>query len=316
MGVFTVVQPKEGYYFRRTMNLHLRETALIGVFCWICWSPVRGQKTQYDTIPVASASAKKKQSRPWLLSDQLLWIELDAIMNPIYVTQFSTHYKLNGQLLHVSILPRFYAVTPAQLPFGNLNEILDQSNAAYLNFRMLFLDHSPISWLHNTRLVIGATHDKLQTGSDSIHYKYDDGGTEFSVMLEKHFFNSLSDLDFNKAGLIFSFNVQYGLFLSLAQIKSNMSWKDTTITQEDTHRWIWGESKPYIGGWGWLVGSNVEIGRAFGFFVVTLGSKFMTEGLYSSDKVIVNNVAGNRLRVNNYGLFFAGPMINLKFLIR
>jgi len=296
------------------MNPYLHKTIILFVVAWICWAPVAAQKTQHDTIP--TVPSKKPSDKPWRLSDQLVWIEVDAIMNPIYITQFSSHYTLNGRRLDVGLLPRFYAVTPAQLPFGNLKDIFDQSNAAYANFRMLFLDRSPFCWFHNTRLVVGVTHDKLQTGSDSIHYKYDDGGTEFTVMLQKQFFSNLSDLDFSKAGLIFSANVQYGLFMSLAQIKAHMTWKDTVITQEDNHRWVLSETHPYIGGWGWLVGTNLEFGRAFGWFVLTLGSKFMVEGLYSQAKVIVNNVPGNRLKVSNYGLFFCGPTINLKILIR
>ena len=254
----------------------------------------------------------KGQSSKNKLSNQAIWIELDCLVNPIYISQFSGQYKLNGKKLHINPKPRFYAVQPGQVPFSSFNEILDQSNAGYLNIRLKRLERSRFSLLRNTRLIVGITHHKLQTGSDTVHYKYDDGGTELTFMLDKNLTEEISKLNFDKIGLVFSVNMQVGFFLSVAKIRTEIRVPGQTILSTNTKRWQLPNPNT---GWGMMASANLEIGKIFGRFAFTVGSKLMMEGLYSSDKVTVNDVPGYTLKVSNYGIFFSGPVLNLKYLI-
>lgn len=268
------------------------------------------------------------------LRNQRWWFEVDLLLNPIYISQLSSKYSLNGHRLSVRPGPRFYGVLPTQIAFSDFGETADQSNAIYFHCGPWF-DKSALTFLHNTRFVFGVTHDKLETGSSSIYYKFPDGGTELTVMLDKNIPDILPDLDFKSVNLIFNFNVQAGLFASVAGVKANMKFSDTTIESVSNSRWQW----PVPGnGWGWLVSTNAEVGGVlcheyfisqkftancwlgkglFGFFKhigFTVGARVMVEGLNSSTDVTVQGVSGYRLKASNYGLFFTGPVINLKYI--
>jgi hypothetical protein len=258
------------------------------------------------------------------------WVELDLLLNPIYISQFGGKFLLNGHRLFLGPTPRFYAVLPGTNPFtgrdpynpiSNIVEIEDQSNAAYFDFTVGFLRKSKSTFLNHSRFMVGLTHDKLETGSDNIYYKFPSGGMELTALFDHNFAYKLSDLDFKLVNLIFNVDWQAGLFASLAPIYADMTWSDSTIKSASDAGYIWQEKNPYLGGWGWITSANIEIGGVLSkkhflkHIAFTVGTRLVMEGLYTSTQVLVNGEAGFRLKVNNYGIFFAGPVINFKYLI-
>jgi hypothetical protein len=197
------------------------------------------------------------------------------------------------------------------------------------------LENSNIGLLHHTRLIIGITHDKLQTGSSDVYYKYSNGGTEATVLLDKNISYNLSALDFKKVSLIFNWNVQAGLFASLAKVQSNIIWQGDTLKSTNDARWQFPNPRS---GWGGLIATNVEVGGFFchDYFIsqdfsrnswlgqglfwffrrfgVTVGARILAEGLHSGTDVTVNGKSGYHLTANNYAAFFSGPILGIKWL--
>jgi hypothetical protein len=309
---------------------------IAGLYLLILWTSaqrVAAQPPSFAKVPDQTQTLYQ----PYPLREQPFWFEVNGILNPVYITQFTGKYRLNGHALQISPGPQFYAVTPSQTPFKNFNETFDQSNSVYVSLYMTFLENSALTILHHIRLMIGVTHDKLETDSSTIQYKYENGGTELTVMLQKNISYRLSSFDYKTAGVIFSMNVQAGAFLSVAKVTTKMQWANNSIYSVDTNqRW----QVPTPGhGWGALQAENIEVGGVlchdyfinrdftantcigkglFWFFrrlAISVGAKFMVEYLHSADQVNASMVPGqvSRLTVNNWGVFFAGPTLNLKW---
>src|SRR5580692_1862786 len=156
-----------------------------GLWILILWTSgqrVVAQPPSFGKVPDQTITAYQ----PYPLREQPFWFEVNGILNPLYITQFGGRYRLNGHLLQVSPQPQFYAITPSQKPFQNFNEIFDQSNSAYVSIYMTFLENSALTLFNHVRLMVGVTHDKLETSSSIVQYKYDNGGTEFTMMLQKN----------------------------------------------------------------------------------------------------------------------------------
>jgi len=79
--------------------------------------------------------------------------------------------------------PRFYSTQPWQKAFSDIGEIADQANSAYGSFYLGFFERSAVPFLHHIRLVVGATHEKIEADSGAIQYSYRDGGTEASACI-------------------------------------------------------------------------------------------------------------------------------------
>lgn len=133
------------------------------------------------------------------------------LMNPIYATQITSRYKLNGVPKNIQPRPKFYALVPGQNAFLG-SAFTDEANNYYASFRMPWFERSRMALLHNVRLIFGFTHDKLQTNSDEEYYKYGDGGTQVTLMLEKNLTPDNSWDNYRRFRLIFNWNVQAGLF--------------------------------------------------------------------------------------------------------
>ena len=174
------------------------------------------------------------------------------------------------------------------------------------------------------RLIFGITHDKLETSSPDVFYKFPSGGTQLTFLLDKNL-NTLikgvfKELDFETVNLIFNFDVSAGFFMGLANVYADIRTPDSTIKSEKAADYIWQDDKPGINVWGWQVATSFEVGGVLGrkhiwkHLGITVGAKTMFEGLYTGTDVLVNNVPGYRLRMCNYGLFFVGPVLNIKIL--
>src|SRR6266702_4735278 len=124
-------------------------------------------------------------SRYYRMYEQFFSFQWDLLLNPVYITQISSKFKLNGRRLDITPTPRFYALLPGQNALLG-NTITDEAGCYYLSFRMPLLENSNIGFLHHTRLIVGITHDKLQTGSSEVYYKYSNGGTEAIIMFDKN----------------------------------------------------------------------------------------------------------------------------------
>ena len=277
--------------------------------------------------------------QPFPLRQTPVYFEVNLLLNPIYVAQTSSKFRLNGHRLPIPIAyrPKFYSTQPWQKPFSSIEEIQDQANSAYASIYLTFLENSAIPLFHHIRLVVGATHEKMQGDSAAVvEYKYKDGGTEATVMLEKNIAYRLSNRQYQSTGIIFGINVQAGFFESVAKVRTVINYNGYTIISTDTNqRWQWPSPR---NGWGWIAGVNMEVGGLvchdyflsrdfskncclgkglfwfFRRFGISLASKIMIDGLYSADGVTANGVPGQRLRINNYSLFLAGPLINIKWI--
>ncbi|MES1159571.1 MAG: hypothetical protein ABUM51_02345 [Bacteroidota bacterium] len=267
------------------------------------------------------------------LDQQFIYGQWDLLMNPIYITQISGKYKLNGKPLNITPRPQFYSLMPGQN--GLLGStITDEAGCYYFSFRMPWFEKSSIGFLHNTRLIFGFTHDKLQTGSDEVYYKYTDGGTEATLMLDKNLTPNISALNYNRLRLIFSWNAQAGVFASVAKIRTHMIWQGDTILAVNDNRYQLPNPRS---GWGGIVASNVEVGvplcyrflfcqsftntfvgkKLFWFFRrigLTVGARVMVEYLHSGTDVTVNGKSGYHLTANNFAASFSGPIIGLKII--
>ncbi len=277
--------------------------------------------------------------QPFPLRQTPVYFEVNLLLNPVYVAQFSSSFRLNGKPLPIpkAYQPRFYSTQPWQNAFSSVEEIADQANTLYGSFYLTFLENSAIPLLHHIRLVLGATHEKLETDSTAVvNYGYWNGGTEATLMLEKNIAYRLSNRQYQSAGIIFGINAQVGFFESVAKVTTIINYKGYNIMSTDTNqRWQWPSPR---NGWGWMAGLNMEVGGIvchdyficrkftencclgkglfwfFRRFGISLASKIMIDGLYSADGVIYNGMPGNRLRIDNYSLFFAGPLINIKWV--
>src|ERR1700760_66647 len=109
------------------------------------------------------------------------WIsfEVNLILQPVYLFQFGGYYHLNGKKLNIpkSYAPHFYSPRPFQQAFSSIGETADQANSAYASFYLPGFEKSSIPFLHHIRFVFGATHEKLDTDSTKVGYRYYDGGT-------------------------------------------------------------------------------------------------------------------------------------------
>ncbi|HMH35133.1 MAG TPA: hypothetical protein VK543_18985 [Puia sp.] len=271
------------------------------------------------------------------LMQHRIWLDLSLMLNPIYSFNLSSKYILNGhKLKNLNPTPTFYAVQPGKNPFSGLGEIADQANAFYISFRLpKWADSGVFSKMN---LFVGITHDKLQTISSNVIYHFRDGGTELTLGLDKNITAPFSKhIDFKEVNLLFNIDIQAGLFLSLANAYTNITLEDTVIKSATDDSYLWQLKDPYLGGWGWLFSGKFEIGGVLchkylfstrftkssvgGWFygwlrhvAVTVGFKTMVEGLYTSPQVKVNGIPGSRLKVNNYGFFFVGPIFTFKYL--
>ncbi|HTR28579.1 MAG TPA: hypothetical protein VMH27_04885 [Puia sp.] len=272
------------------------------------------------------------------------WVEIETLLNPIYITQHSSSYRLNHQILPIHPTPRFYALQTGQnaflgsSPFSILNDLqttFDQSNSYFGSVKLWFLDSSQCHLLRETRFIVGITHDKLQTSSPEVKFHYDNGGTELTFLLEKTLSKKLSDLDFGRTNLIFRLNFQAGILFALATVSDSMVYKGMLIEQADNNRL---QFPGFNRGWGWQTGINFELGGVichtyfishnftnnssighglFWFFkhlAFCTGARLMAEELYSSPEVLVDGKGGYRLKVNNFGIFFCGPVVHFKWL--
>jgi hypothetical protein len=271
------------------------------------------------------------------LMNQHWWVEVDFLLNPIYIAQFESKYRLNGKPISLGPSPRFYGTLPSQVPFSDINETADQSNAIYFNFPLPPFMRANSGLFHTMRFVLGVVHDKIQTSSAATFYKFKEGGTEVAFMLDKNVSSILKGLDFKLINLIFNLNVQAGVFFSASNIYAHITTPDTVIKSEDSVRWFFQHKDPYLGGWGWLTSFNAEVGGVLchSYFIsekftstgfgkamfnvfkhvgVTVGAKIMFEALYTNTHVTVNGVPGSKLKVGNYGIFFAGPILSIKYI--
>jgi hypothetical protein len=277
--------------------------------------------------------------QPFPLRQTPVYFEVNLLLNPVYIAQVSSKFRLNGHRLPIpqAYRPKFYSTQPWQNAFSSVDEIADQANSAYASIYMTFLENSAIPLLHHIRLVVGATHEKMESDSNQVvYYGYKDGGTEATVMLEKNIAYRLSNRQYQSTGIIFGINAQAGFFESVAKVRTIINYKGYNIFSTDTNqRWQWPSPR---NGWGWVAGVNMEVGGVlchdyflckdftehcclgkglfwfFRRFGISISSKIMAGGLYSADGVIANGAPGNRLRINNYSLFFAGPLINIKWV--
>jgi hypothetical protein len=277
--------------------------------------------------------------QPFPLRQTPFYFELNLLLNPIYVAQFSSHFRLNGHPLFIpkAYRPKFYSTQPWQNAFSSVEEIADQGNSLYGSFYLTFLENSAIPLLHHIRLVVGATHEKMESDSGVVEYGYRNGATEATFMLEKNIAYRLSNRQYQTTGIIFGINAQAGFYESVAKVTTVIHYNGYNIVSYDTlQRWQWPSTR---NGWGWMAGVNMEVGgilchdyficqhftdhscfakACFWFlrrFGVSLSTKLMVDGLYSADGVYVNGGPGaNRFRINNYSLFLAGPVINFKWV--
>jgi len=281
-----------------------------------------------------------------------VYFEVDLLVNPVYIAQTSSSFHVNGHRLDIDkrYRPKFYGTQPFQRAFSSIDEIADQSNAAYASFSIPQFEKSTHPFLHNIRFLFGATHEKLETDSnseinsnqsDSVNYRYFDGGTEATIMLEKNIAIKLSKRQYQYNGIIFGINAQAGVFGSVAKVRTAINYNGYNVMSTSLNRYQWPSAR---NGWGWITGMNLEVGglichdyfisndfstnnclgRAlfwfFRRFGVTVASKLMIDGLYSADGVIAKGVPGvdpntsARIRIANYSVFFVGPLINIKWM--
>ncbi|HUB61121.1 MAG TPA: hypothetical protein VL978_10485 [Puia sp.] len=315
---------------------------------WLCfeWNAATGQTqpvAPVAPIPVAQLRGLDAGT-PMInkyyddtLMHQQWWIDVELLQTPIYISQFGGKYVLHGCRLPIGHPPRFYAVLPGTNPFSSANpfnlwaditEIEDQSNAAYINFHLKQLNRSRIKFLHDMTVMTGITHDKLETGSATTYYKFPDGGMELTAMLNKRFFNGISNVDLRRLNLLFNFDVQAGLFASLSTIRANMAMPQKKSPQDSIYisttwdGYWWQEKRFFVPGWGWLAGANAGIGGMLSHknkwlrhCGLALSARVRAEGLYTAPEVIVSNETGySKLHVANYGVFFAGPILCLKYV--
>jgi hypothetical protein len=291
-------------------------------------------------------------SDPYSYRETPVYVELNLMLNPVYIAQFSGKFRLDGHRLPIlnAYRPKFYATQPFQNAFSDLGETADQANSIYSSWRLPFLDSSHHSFFHHIRFVFGATHEKMEGDSNqTVDYRYYDGGTEATFLLEKNISFNLSKLQYEKTGIVFGINIQAGFFESVAKVRTDIHYNGDSIKSRSTQRYQL--PSPYNGA-GWMAGVDMEIGGMvchtsflgldslsdcgigrglFWFFRhvgVTLATKIEVMELTSADGVNIyggtsgpglpgvapGSISQGRLRINNYSLFFAGPIINFKWI--
>ncbi|HXB34177.1 MAG TPA: hypothetical protein VNV35_12175 [Puia sp.] len=267
------------------------------------------------------------------LDQQLVYVQWDILMNPIYFTQITGNYRLNGQPQNITPRPKFYALLPGQSALLG-SAITDEAGCYYASFRICAFDHSHLKFFQNMRLIVGATHDKLQTGSNTVYYKYTNGGTEATALLEKNLSPKITRLNYSRLRLIFNWNAQAGLFASLAKIQTNMIWKGDTIVGINNNRLQFPNPRS---GWGGIAASNIEVGvplcgttriepasnstwagktlfRVFRHVALTVGSRLLLEYLHGGTDVSVNGMTGYHLTHNNFAFAFCGPILGVRII--
>jgi hypothetical protein len=311
MGVLTVVYQPQAFYLT-FMNRYLGAT--ICCLLLICGLPTTGQK--YWKYPEPNSFYDDT------LMHQRFWVEVDLDLDPIYSFQFSSRFRYGGHVLNnLKPLPRFYVVQPGTTPLSGVNEIADQSNAIYANIRLFGPNATDKPILNNLTFIVGITHDKLQTNDSLVQYHFPNGGMEFTFMLDKNVTFLLRDWDFKMVDLMCDFDLRAGFFISGSTIQTYIRMPDTVIQSVDFKGYVWQERNPYLGGMGWQVSGNFEVGGipfhcGWGYhWAFTVGVRTLMEGLYTSPQVQLNNEAPRRLSIDNYGLFFVGPNVNIKYLI-
>jgi hypothetical protein len=261
--------------------------------------------------------------QPYPLRQTPFCLELNLILQPVYVFQrSSSEYRLNGQPLNIpkSFLPRFYSTQPFQKAFSSIGETADQANSLYGSFYLTFLENSAVPFLHHIRLVVGATHEKLEADSP-VRYGYFDGGTEATFLLEKNIAYRLSIKQYEQNGILFGINAQTGFFGSVAKVRTKINYNGYVINSTDMGRWQWPNPR---NNWGLMGGANVEVGGVIsndGFWHhvgVTVATKVMAIVLHSVDNVTASGVpggmTGGKLRMNNFAIFLNGPIICVKWM--
>jgi hypothetical protein len=292
------------------------------------------------------------QYQPYPLRQTPFYIELNLMLNPLYIAQTSSRFRLNGHRLPIprAYRPKFYATQPFQSAFSDLGETADQANSIYGSVYLTFMENSAIPFFHHIRFVFGATHEKMEGDSSQlVDYRYFDGGTEATFMLEKNISYRLSTRQYQSTGIIFAITAQAGFFGSVAKARTNIRYNGDTITSISLNRYQFPSPR---NGWGWMAGTNIEVGGLicheffisrdftrncwlgkglFAFFRrvgVTLATKIAVMELNSADGVNIKGgttgpglpgvepgtLTQGRLRINNYSLFFAGPIINFKWI--
>jgi hypothetical protein len=187
-------------------------------------------------VPMVAQTVKD----PFTYSETPFYAELNLMLNPVYIAQFSGKFRLNGHRLPIpkADRPKFYATQPFQNAFSDLGETADQANSIYSSWRLAFLDRSDHSFFHHIRFVFGATHEKMEGDSNQIvDYRYFDGGTEATFLLEKNFSFKLSKHQYETTGIIFGINVQAGFFESVAKVRTDIHWNGDSIQSRSTSRY-------------------------------------------------------------------------------
>ena len=296
--------------------------------------------------------------QPFPLRQTPFYVEVNSMLNPVYIAQFSSKFRLNGHRLPIlkAYRPKFYATQPFQSAFSNLGETADQANSLYGSFYLTFLENSAIPFFHHIRFVFGATHEKMEGDSSQpvntgkmVDYRYYDGGTEATFLLEKNITYRISTRQYQTTGIIFGINMQAGFFESVAKARTSIGYNGDVIKSLNLDRWQWPSPQ---NGWGWMAGTTIEVGGLvchdnlfgnhfsqdcflgrwlFTFFRrvgVSLATKLAVMELNSADGVEIiggttgpglpgvarGKVSQGRLRINNYSLFFAGPILNLRWM--
>jgi hypothetical protein len=211
----------------RNKTLHLGP--LLIIILWLSLSTVQAIGQVHPTLPDQISD----QYQPFPLRQTPFSVELNLILQPVYVAQFSSHYRLNGKELNIPKVynPHFYSTQPFQTPFGSIGETADQANSLYGSFYLTFLEKSAIPLFHHVRFVFGATHEKLESDSAAVNYRYADGGTEATLMLEKNIAYRLSNRQYQSNGIIFGINAQAGIFGSVAKVRTKINYNGYIINR-------------------------------------------------------------------------------------
>src|SRR5258708_4263871 len=152
------------------MRKYSKLITLLGIASWLYTTPAAGQP--HPILPDQTSN----DYQPFPLRQTPFYFEVNLILNPVYVLQFSGRYRLNGQKLNIpkAYNPRFYSTQPFQKAFSDIGETADQANSAYGSFYLTFLENSAIPLFHHIRLVVRATHEKLAGDSNTVKYRYSD----------------------------------------------------------------------------------------------------------------------------------------------
>ena len=268
---------------------------------------------KYDTIAVNNN--KVKVTFEWVSS-----------LNPtdINIKSGSFGFKLNGKSLYLGTLPQFYLLQINQIPFlqniKNINELFDIPNAYFFTFRFPKLE-AKYKLFKDSKLIIGDTHDKIQTYSQSVQFHYPNGNFNLTILFDKNIYKHSSILYSQFGGLIYRFSYQIGLLIPLRKIDTNIDtvinsnhYKIESINHAATRELCLLDTWPFKSGYGGITGFNVEAGgRILKWLYYTIGFRLSYEVLKLSDKVIVNNSYDAKLTNTINAVFIAGPNISLKF---